>query len=81
MAAREVSAVSAAPHQRFRVAVSQRHDLDARIIETADRSTVRGEQHRLASRQNLWPAVSEIAALTVEFGKRSRRAATDGNSE
>src|SRR5215472_9028912 len=39
------------------------------------------EQHRLASRQDLRPAVRDLAESSVEFGKRSGSAAIGWNSE
>jgi hypothetical protein len=62
------------------VAVSQRHDLDAGVIEPVVRALIGREQHRFASGQDLRPAVGEIAVFAVEFGKRSGSAAIGWNS-
>jgi hypothetical protein len=40
--------------------IAQRHDFDVGPIEPANRGSVRREQHRLASRQNLRPAMRDF---------------------
>jgi hypothetical protein len=71
MATRDVPAIGTASHQDFLASVSQRHDLDGGVIEAgvdhAGKPSISSEKHRLGSRQDLRPAVSEIAAFAVDF--------------
>src|SRR5215831_15874277 len=76
----KISAIGAARHERFLVAIAQTHYLDGGFIKRTDLLAVRGEDHGLASRQDLRPAVGGLATGAVELTERRRDTATDRNS-
>ena len=62
MAAGQIAAERAASHERFPAVIRQRHHFDVGSVEPNRRRASR-EQHGLASRQDLRPAVGDFSAL------------------